>query len=168
MTEQQFNKIYDDLYAPLMLFAVKILGNLESAEDVVHDVFKDLWAGNANMDNIKGYLFIVARNRCINYKRVTGTFYKKHNKFTQQAETYTSPEDFELLKIRVLVLHEIYKHADELPAKAKEAFYLKYKHGLSAAQIARALNKSTSTVRTLLQLSVNVLRQKMKNTDHAY
>ena len=58
-------------YRPLCLFALHLINNVASAEDIVMDCYLKLWAKwkEEEIKNPKSYLYIAVRNACYDYNQ---------------------------------------------------------------------------------------------------
>src|SRR5687767_1865258 len=66
---QALNAIFKMYYAPLCLFAERMLRDRPAAEDIVGDTFIKLWNRHTdfeNLMNVKAFLYITTRNACLN------------------------------------------------------------------------------------------------------
>ena len=45
-----FEKLFKDLFVPLTAFAKKYVGDIDSAKEIVHDVFVNLWTKRDTID----------------------------------------------------------------------------------------------------------------------
>jgi len=64
-----YRRIFDLFFPPLKRFAYTFLKNTEQAEEIASDVLIVLWENRhklAAIENIRVYLFVVARNKCLN------------------------------------------------------------------------------------------------------
>lgn len=62
----EFERIFKEFYKPLCLFALRFTEKTEDAEDVVQQVFADVWDKNSHdmvIANFKSYLYQAVRNR---------------------------------------------------------------------------------------------------------
>ena len=67
--EDAFKYIFDDLYAPLCLYARRMVPP-GAAEDIAQEVFVALWENRNDIiieTSLKGWLLTGTRNRCLNY-----------------------------------------------------------------------------------------------------
>lgn len=67
-----FNQLYCSYYAALCYFSLKIVGDKNTAEDVVEDVFVSLLNSKrefSETDNLKAWLYTATRNMSLNYLR---------------------------------------------------------------------------------------------------
>jgi RNA polymerase sigma-70 factor (ECF subfamily) len=70
--ENAVKMLFETLYRPLCVYAVQITDSLESAEDIVQDVFLRFWEKKAYLtiqENLRAYLFNAVRNASVDYLR---------------------------------------------------------------------------------------------------
>ncbi len=67
--ESSFEEAFRSLYAPLCGYSQKYLKDQESAEEIVQDVFCNLWEKRGSIKittSLSSYLYTSVRNRCLN------------------------------------------------------------------------------------------------------
>ena len=72
LDKQVFEKLFKTFFPSLILFARKYLPDLDTAKEIVHNVFLNLWEKRETIDAsklLKSYLFTSVHNRCLNYIR---------------------------------------------------------------------------------------------------
>ena len=159
--EAAFEKIFRRYYRPLCLFATKILGDDETAEEVVQDFFVKLWERREGFiveTSVKNYLFRSVKNLSINVI--------KHEqiklKHAQQVMADAEANDFKDHFTEVDLEHAIEKSIEELPEKRREIFRLSREEGLKYREIAERMNISIKTVEVQMGLAIRTLREKLK------
>ena len=68
--EKAFELVFRAYYTQLVVFTTKITGSQDEAEDIVTEVFLALFKRCNLFDsepNIRAFLYVSARNRCLNY-----------------------------------------------------------------------------------------------------
>lgn len=69
-----FRELFEDYYPVLCVFAMRYLHDEEQSKDIAQETLLTYWQKRADFEDIlkvKGYLYMVARNRCLNVlKRV--------------------------------------------------------------------------------------------------
>jgi len=155
-----FTAIYNEYYPTLYYFVKRFVNEREDAEDLTADIFVKLWKMHANFEsinNIKAFLYITARNSCIDFLRHRQRQTQKQKDLLylllQEPAEGTLKED-----TRAEVLRAIYEEIERLPAARRKVFKLAYLDGLSNDAIAEFLGLSNQTVRNHKQLAVNQLR----------
>src|SRR5687768_12915666 len=64
----EFDRLFLTYFNRLRRYAYRYVRSWEEAEDVVHDVFVQLWARRADLaaiDDVEAYLYTAARNRAL-------------------------------------------------------------------------------------------------------
>ena len=70
--KSEFEKIYLSYYSRMKRFAQEYVIREEDAENIVQDLFLDLWEQNIELlshSNLFAYLFTSVKNRCIDFLR---------------------------------------------------------------------------------------------------
>ncbi|AGA80739.1 RNA polymerase sigma factor [Echinicola vietnamensis] len=151
-----FDLLFDRYWKRLFEYAYKMLQDREQAEDVVQEVFVQLWenASNREIQHLSGYFF-----RAVKYQVANTVRNKKWHvdwdslelegiMLTEETE---QPQDTKLLQ-------QLEQRIEQLPPKCKEIFYLNKKHGYTAKEIAASLNISPRTVEGHLQRALKSLK----------
>ena len=148
-----------DRYAPSLLAAgERILGSRRDAEDLLHDVFVEVWQQAGDYDPVRGsvksWLFLRMRSRAIDRLRLAS---KKNVELGEQVlatATRELAEDPALSPDRAQVRMTL----EVLPPDQRIAIELAYFGGLSGAQIAAQLGVPLGTIKTRLALGMSKLR----------
>lgn len=161
------SKLYDRYARLIYAFAFKSLENVEESEEVVIDVFAQVWrtahSYNPEKSRVDTWLFMIARSRILDRLRKLQRSTKKQ---TASKEAYlqspnTSPdpiEDVVISERRSVVLAAL----EQLNPKNRQILELSYYKGLSHQQIAEAMNLSLGTVKSCIRLSLNKLRSTLE------
>lgn len=153
MTGKEFDDYFRRLYLPLGMYALRIINDAESAEDIVEDVFLKAWqlveSGEEEMDSFRGFLYRCVRNECISFLRKKRERVGLENVPEVDDETVdTSERDA-----------RIWKAIDQLPERCREVFLLSKRDGLSNDEIAEELNISIKTVKNQMTKAFSRLRE---------
>lgn len=155
--EAAFSKIYKLYWAELYNSAYKRLPEKEKCQDIIQNVFADLWNRKGELDLQKplAYLHTAVRFQVLKH------LYKdrRNNSFnTVFEEKLISPlqTDGALLEKEMGVLIELFIKA--LPEKRRKIFLLHYFEGLSTAKISVQLNISQKTVQNQLTTATRALK----------
>lgn len=158
-SEEAFTALYKKYWRQVYNFARLYLTTVESAEEVVQDVFVKLWEACELIrqeDNFKGLLFIITRNLIFNQHRKTlnEDFYKM-TVLAAMESTYNIEEEIEA--------HNLSEYIDmliqELPPRRREIFNLSRKQHLTYKEIAERLNISEKTVENQIGEALKYLRK---------
>jgi len=155
--EDAFNEIYRRFWKKIYNESYKRLQDTELAEDVVQDVFADLWTKrfNRNIENLGAYLVIATRYQVF-------MLYKKNNSqpfFERPLEYVNHPSVFADSVYEVKELKDcINEWMSMQPEKRREVFRLKFIEDKSTREISEVLNISQKTVQNQFTISLHSLR----------
>ena len=141
MNQKGMDLLFDAYYKPLVVWADTFLRDMNLAEDVVQDVFEKLLHYNGifeSEEHLKAWLLRVAINRCRDLTRAA------HQKDTELDENLPAPD---VLAEDGSVLDAI----RTLPENYRNAIYLHYYEGYTAAEIGRMMAVPTNTVLSWLR-----------------
>ena len=158
--------IMDQWYSRLYNFAIGYLKNERNAEEVIQDVFLQLWDNREKLtDNtsINAYLFTLTRNRCIDVIRRERLLIQFH---TDKKEEYIYlTNSYHALSDPVLdhifekeFQNEIDKTVNALPDQCQKVFYLSREKGLKNKEISELLHISQKTVETHITKALKTIR----------
>jgi RNA polymerase sigma-70 factor, ECF subfamily len=157
--EKAFRFIFDQYYRSLTLFAIKYVGDVEEAKEVVQDFFVRLWARHTEVKirfSLKMYLYQSVRNACLNYLE-TNKVIQRHMKDYSPA---ISSGDNALENLMVAEQEELLMRAiDRLPEKCREIFVLSRMNKLSNQAIADQLKISVKTVEGQISIALKRLAE---------
>ncbi len=141
-------EIYGDMVRRLCVLHLK---NRQDTEDVFQTVFLKYLlhdAPFASKEHEKAWLVRVTVNAC---RDVLRSFFRKSSVSLELAEELSAEEED----------REVLRAVLELPPKYKDAVYLHYYEGYSAAEIGKILQKKENTVYTWLARGREILRQRL-------
>ena len=150
--------------ADLTRYAASILGDSESAKDVVQDSFIRLWREprTAVADHVRPWLFRVCRNRALDQRRKGGRMrpLNEVDTATRPAPGQGPEEAAEQRDSHAQVMGLM----RQLPENQREVVRLKFQNGLSYKEIASITELSVSNVGFLLHTALNTLRAQVAAT----
>lgn len=165
-SESAFTAIYEQYWASLFKYVIRILPEEDEVADVVQETFVTFWelrSRLAQVRSIKAYLFIMARN--LAFKRFRENL-KQETAEERLVEFYANTDvgleqTIELKDLADLIDAEI----GRLPKKMREVFVLSRKEHLSYQEIAERLEISDETVKKQISRALKYLRVRI---DKAY
>lgn len=157
-SEAAFDLIYERYWKKLYNEAYKRLSDASDSEEIVQDVFVDLWnkRENRQIDNLRGYLL-----GAVKYQ-VFAIYHKRKNlpAFEEPLDYMAfSSDDADSGFMRDELLSRIHLWLETQPEKRREIFRLRYLEGLSTLEIAEQLDISRKTVQNQLNTSQQSLRE---------
>lgn len=172
--QQLLRKVADgDQYAFTLLFkkyaeglAIYVLSLSESqevTEEIVQDVFTVVWEKRASLthlENFNNYIFIISKNKTLNYLRQQAMKRKAQMEWAKQFEEEFEEIDQSSRKEELFVLIE--EEIDKLPPQQKRVYTLSRVEKLKYEEIAQQLGLTRETVKKHMSLALLSLRTNLK------
>jgi RNA polymerase sigma-70 factor (ECF subfamily) len=136
--------------------ALHFLADRSAAEELAQDVFLQLHANLATMkseDHMKFWLRKVTAHRCIDYKRRRKLPQVSLDDAPEPAAPAHSTDPFLARRLR--------QYVSSLPEKPRLVMILRYQEDMAAEDIAEVLMMPLATVKSHLQRSLAMLREKV-------
>lgn len=166
--EMTYKLLFRKYYANLLFYATRIVGE-DEAEDVVQDVFAELWRRQDSVEigeQIQAFLYRAVYTRALNvikhrdiqnsYEAVLMDIHQRRVEFYQpdSNEVVKRIEDRELRR-------QLTEAINELPDKCKIVFKLSYLHDMKNKDIAEAMGISLRTVEAHMYKALKLLRDRL-------
>lgn len=164
-----FDELYKQHYLSLRSYARLLLG-VEEADDVVQDVFFNLWIHRDTLDaslSIRSYLLRSVYNSALNLLKRKKYQENYDNSYRQEIEemgyTYYNPDSNDIIQrlYNQDMRAEIHTAIDALSPRSKEVFILSYLYDMSSKEISSKLGISLSTVENHIYSALKLLRKKL-------
>ena len=160
-----FETLFRELYAPMCGFADKIINDKDKAEELVQDIFYNLWKNRKNIDiqvSLKSYLYKSLQNACFQLKQhhQVEEKYRLHIINTTNSKSSTTPD--KVLEQKELS-ENIQKTMESLPERCRRIFYMNRYEGLKYKEIAEKLSISQKTVEANISKALKLLRKNLSN-----
>src|SRR5690606_9373184 len=158
-SEAAFVQLFDKYSAKVYNVAYKFLDSREQAEEIVQDVFMDVWISKDKMAevlNLNAYILGMVRKKVYDAYRQKSSFAQLIKELSDNPPTENAVErnmqerEYEILLQRALA---------KLPHHQQEIFGLAREEGLSHEEIAKKLNLSRLSVKAHMKRILRVLRQ---------
>ena len=163
--QQAVSELYDATSRMVYGLVLRILGDEGAAEEVLLDVYMQVWRQAASYDAGRGaplaWLATIARSRAIDRLRAG----RQHWQRTSSLETVSQQSTGESLEESAYVaeLRGVVREAlAAISAEQREALELAYYGGLSHSEIAERLGQPLGTVKTRIRLGMMKLRELIK------
>ena len=155
--EEAFTEIYNRYWQKLYAIAYNRLAEVETAEDVVHDVFAGLWSNRnkTEIGSLENYLATATK-----YLVLAKIKHKiKERSFAASIEAAPVIEmNAESSLHSKQILERVHQEVEALPEKCRLIFKYSRNEGLSAKQIANHLHLSPKTVENQLNKALKKLK----------
>lgn len=157
-SEAAFDLIYERYWKKLYNEAFKRINDSADSEEIVQDIFIDLWnkRSDKQIDNLRGYLLGAVRYQ------VYAVYHRRKNlpAFEEPLDYMAfSSDDADSDYLRDELLSSIRLWLETQPEKRREIFRLRFLEGLSTLEIAEQLDISRKTVQNQLNTSQQSLRE---------
>ena len=167
-----FEEIYVSYFSRMKYFALEYVLSEEDAENIVQDVFTELWERKELLTyniNLVAFLFTSIKNRCIDHLR--------HRVIVRDAVNQIQEEYQVTLKVKLASLElfdqslsseqDIEKIVSEvinsLPEKCREIFIKSKIEGKKQKDIASEMNISLKTVENQMNIAYKKLKSELKD-----
>jgi RNA polymerase sigma-70 factor (ECF subfamily) len=155
--------LYDATNRLIYSLVLRVLGDMSSAEEVLMDVYTQVWRQAVSYDANRGaplaWMATIARSRAID--RLRSGWQDQHRKESLDVlgdapANATSPEESAVASERQRFVREA---LDLLTPEQRQVIELAYYSGLSHSEIAEKLNQPLGTVKTRTRLGMMKLRE---------
>lgn len=161
--KEAFRKLFTDFFAPLCVYAHRFVEDLSISEDLVQDVFFNLWKNRKSLEirtSTRNFLVTNVKNSCIDYLRRK----EVEARYTAaQSQNTDSIYDTEDLYIISELEENINKALIKLPDKIRIVFEMNRFQDLTYAEIAQQKEISVKTVEAYMTKALKHLREELKD-----
>ncbi|MCB6974181.1 MULTISPECIES: RNA polymerase sigma factor [Butyricimonas] len=155
-------KAFDELVLQynesLNAFAFNILKDKEAAEDIVQDVFVNLWLNRKKItfgESTKSLLYVSTRNLVYNYIRSAKRENERYKHLTEENESSTLNYIIQEEALRLLN-----ESIEQLPPRMAEVIRLSLE-GLKQEEIAEQMEVTVANVKRLKALGIEKLKKSL-------
>ncbi len=172
MIPYSFEEIYVSYFSRMKYFALEYVLSEEDAENIVQDVFTELWEKKELLTyniNLVAFLFTSIKNRCVDHLR--------HRVVVQEAADQMREEYQMTLRAKLASL-ELFEQSifsdqdierivtdiiESLPEKCREIFIKSKIEGKKQKEIALELNISLKTVENQMNIAYKKIKAELKD-----
>ncbi len=168
--QDAFRQLFRYYYTGLFRFAVSIVKAKEPAEEIVGDLFVAIWnkrSAITHISNLKVYLYIAVKNRCINYNSRKAAICAVDPELldVECGQLVPNPED---LMVAAELLEQVNRAIRELPPKCRVVYKLVREDGLTYKEVAEVLDISPRTVENHIATAVKKIAASLNIDFSAY
>ena len=168
--ERALGELFDQIAPWVLGLTFRILQDEDEAEEVVGDVFVQVWRHIDQHDAKRGplvpWILSIARNRALDVLRRRRRWWRKTERITQAQsapEENVAPTPHEAAVPGWPVHREVHAALAALPEEQRRVVLLSYFEGLSHREIARRLNQPLGTVKTRMRMAHQRLTERLKH-----
>ena len=155
--EKAIAELYDRYSSIVYSVALRVLGDTGAAEDVLQDVFMQLWRNPGLFDSSRGklapWLAVITRNRAIDVLR-------KRRPESDIADIVISVEpDLAGDAERSIAMTKVREVLTAMPTVQRSALEMAYFEGLSHSEISAKTGEPLGTIKTRIRAGLLALRK---------
>jgi len=160
---EAFESLFRLYYEPLCRYAYQFVENMETAEEIVQDLFYIIWKERQNLQiftSVNGYLYRSVKNKSLQYleQEKVRDAYRKTYIENAVIETSTPQEELEYKELE----QQIEETLHFLPERKQKIFRMNRIEGKKYTEIAQELQISVKTVEAEMSKVLRELRSKIK------
>lgn len=164
--EVAFEALYRAMHAPLHGFATRYLGDGARAEELVQELFLELWIARASwtvLGSIRAYLFTAARHRALNVRRrdAVERDWSADEAHDAVRSLHPTPVRADTEMERAELVERLDRALEGLPERCALVMRLRWREGMSYAEIAGIMGISTKGVENQLGRGLRALRERI-------
>jgi RNA polymerase sigma-70 factor, ECF subfamily len=169
------SQLYDRYSGVLKALIMRIIHNEAEAEDLLQEIFMEIWNHAANYSEQKGkplgWMVTLARRRSIDRLRKRQSYARAEERL--QLETESQPDawihntvdaDLEMSDMRSVLVNII----KGLPPAQQQAIELAFFQGMSQREIAAHTGIPLGTIKTRLELGLKKISDGLKGLQHEF
>jgi len=161
--EAALSILYDRYSAVLFGMLVRILRDQQAAEEVLQDLFLQLWRNAGQFDAARGslpaWLMVIGRNRAISRLRGRRDREVLEEEEGDYANTFASGQNIEDETVRAELARSVSAALGQLPVEQRQAAELAYFEGMTQSEIANKTGIPLGTVKTRVRTAMQTLRR---------
>jgi RNA polymerase sigma-70 factor (ECF subfamily) len=162
-----FEAIFREYYASLCRFAARYVGEPATAEEIVQDLFADLWqrrgAWEPRGGSVRAYLLAAVRNRALNLRKRQSVErdWERAEAADDVRELHPRPPRADQLLEAAELERQLHAAMESLPERCRLVMHLRWREHLSYAEIAQVMGISVKGVENQLARGLKALREKL-------
>jgi RNA polymerase sigma-70 factor (ECF subfamily) len=162
--QDALSTLYDRYANVVYAIAYRSLRSVEEAEEVVLDVFSQVWRiaerYNSQKARADTWLFMLARSRVLDRLRSLQRSGKVTTASMESAKSQPMVADNDPIYDAIITerRNQVLAALETLPTEQRLAIELAYYHGMTQREIAAQTHVSLGTVKTRIRLGLNKLR----------
>ncbi|MFO0727891.1 MAG: sigma-70 family RNA polymerase sigma factor [Myxococcota bacterium] len=155
--------LYDRFAPSLLAIGTRMLSDRRDAEDVLHDVFVEIWASAHSYAPERGsvatWVTVRMRSRCLDRLRSAD-----RAKTLRAEDPHGLAPEIEATPPSSGEVGTVERALDVLPPEQRRVLELGYFHGMSASEIAESVGVSIGTVKSRTAAALSKLRRRLLPT----
>ena len=162
MPASLFKQLLLPLYPRLQRVALRLLGNVEDAEDMVQEVYMKLWSKRDALPDVKdveAYCVTLTKNMCIDRLRMAEV---EKEDVDEVPTMLAATDDVEVQVERRDAVEQVQRIIGTLPENQQQVITLRDMEDCSFEEIAEQTGLTAVNVRMLLSRARKTIRERFK------
>jgi RNA polymerase sigma-70 factor, ECF subfamily len=163
-----FEQLYDRHSRIVYGLVLRILQQAGTAEEVVQDIFLQLWRNASRYDSSRGpflpWLLTLARNRALDHLRLKSERQRRREDQTEELPSAIALPDYEAGLDQMRRATRVRKLMSALQPQQRRAIELAYFEGMSHSEIAEKLQEPLGTVKSWIRNGLLKLKEGLQAT----
>jgi RNA polymerase sigma-70 factor, ECF subfamily len=165
--DRAFEALFRDHYSALASFAVRYVRDPALAEELVQDLFADLWIRRATWapraGSERAYLLAATRNRALNLQKrqAIERDWEAEEAVADVRELHPRPTPADQALDSAELARQVHAALESLPERCRLVMHLRWREQLSYAQIAEVMGISAKGVENQLARGLKALRDRV-------
>jgi len=166
---EAFDILFMKYHQKLYYFSYGFLKSGEDAEDVIQEIFTQLWENRDKLNSqysFNSYIFTITKNKVLNVirKKVYENKYLDTVSAKQVLLDFTTDDQVDFKELLEISQEAI----DALPPKRKQVYKMSRNEGMTYEEIATHLKISKKTVENQMSMALKTLRNYLKQNAEIY
>jgi len=165
---EAFETLFRSYYEPLCRYACQWVENMETAEEIVQELFYILWKERENLQiftSVNGYLYRSIKNKSLQHLEKAKVRENYRNRYDGNTviETFTPQEELEYKELEQQMEEALHL----LPERRQKIFHMNRMEGKKYNEIAQELHISVKTVEAEISKALRELRNKYDSINNS-
>jgi RNA polymerase sigma-70 factor (ECF subfamily) len=165
-TEKIFMESYDEFSDAIFRYALFQTSNREIALDITQDTFTKTWQylqKGEVVDNIKAFLYRVAKNLIIDYRRKKKSY--SLDEIMDTGVDFQTDDNIEEEKQKEFETEKVLRTMDKIDEKYREILAMRYVEEMSIKEISDTTGMSQNHVSVMIHRGIDKLKKLLKDYD---
>ncbi|MCF7834194.1 MAG: sigma-70 family RNA polymerase sigma factor [Candidatus Pacebacteria bacterium] len=164
--KEVFTEYYEEFSDAIFRYCYFQTSNREKALDLTQDTFIKTWeylgtADKEDIKNIKAFLYKVARNLIIDYRRKKKS--ESLDNLQEKGFDLTSEESEIMIKEEQFEAKMAIESIEDLDRKYKEVIFMRFVEDMSVKEIAHILKKNENNISVMIHRGIDKLKDILEN-----
>lgn len=163
-SEEAFKELFFEFFPTLCVYAAKIVGDNETARDIVQEVFFKIWKNRKKIEmesSFRNFIVTAVRNQCTDIlrKRTIIDRFATRSPSTMETPEQSPEEIYTINELEQIIEQAIQK----LPPGIRDAFEMNRFKGMTYNEISQQMSLSSKTIEAYISKALNILRVELKD-----